>query len=87
MGQYTSIWNDRTRAPLFVFRSWQEKLIFVQEMMDAWLSVQKGWLYLEPVLATGGSGGDIQHLVADELKRFNAVDKVKRLAGISSHDR
>jgi len=51
--------------------AWNSKLKLVQATMDEWLSVQRNWMYLEPIF----SAPDIQRQLPFEFKSFESVDK------------
>ena len=56
---------------------WEKQLSLVSEMLDAWLALQRAWMYLEPIF----SSEDIQHQLPVEAKKFTQVGS--RIAGAS----
>lgn len=55
-------------------KGWEEKLLHATALMDAWMSCQRSWLYLEPVFGSP----EIMRQMPREGRKFAAVDSVWR---------
>ena len=53
-------------------KDWESRLLRVQEVIEAWLNVQRQWLYLAPIF----NSDDIQQQLPTEAKRFETVNKL-----------
>lgn len=53
---------------------WEAQLSLASEILDAWLAVQRSWMYLEPILTSP----DIMQQLPLEGKRFATVDRTWR---------
>jgi dynein heavy chain len=53
---------------------WEKKLKTMTDVLDEWLSLQKNWLYLEPIFGSE----DIMRQMPVEGKKFQAVDAFYR---------
>jgi dynein heavy chain len=71
----TIMWNRVVTEIQEELETWNSKLKLVQATMDEWLSVQRNWMYLEPIFAAP----DIQRQLPFEYKTFEGVDKDFRI--------
>ena len=55
-------------------KEWEDKLISMQDILDAWLRCQESWLYLEPIF----NSEDIMKQMPVEGRKFNKVDRIWR---------
>ncbi|XP_018322727.1 dynein heavy chain 3, axonemal isoform X2 [Agrilus planipennis] len=55
--------------------AWEEKLLKMQDIIEAWLTCQATWMYLEPIF----SSEDIMRQMPTEARNFKQVDKVWRI--------
>ncbi|CAE8735310.1 unnamed protein product, partial [Polarella glacialis] len=55
-------------------KDWEAKLIYIQDLTEQWLLVQRSWLYLEPIFGSD----DIQRQMPNEAKRFQQVNGLWR---------
>jgi dynein heavy chain len=51
---------------------WERRLSLIGETLDAWMTVQKKWLYLESIFI---GSEDIKQQLPDAAKKFDTIDK------------
>ena len=51
--------------------TWNHKLYVISEVLDAWLNVQRNWMYLQPIFESP----DINKQLPAEGKKFATVNK------------
>ena len=51
--------------------AWNNKLVLMSDVLEVWMEVQRGWLYLQPIF----DSDDIMKQLPTEGKRFKTVDK------------
>ena len=59
---------------LGVVQKWEKAMRMIADVVEAWLELQRRWMYLEGIFV----GGDIRAQLPDEAKRFDDVDKTFR---------
>ncbi|XP_043943753.1 dynein axonemal heavy chain 3-like [Protopterus annectens] len=55
--------------------AWEAKLWLMHDILETWLRVQMGWLYLEPIFGSE----DIRNQIPVEGQHFETVDRIWRL--------
>ena len=67
--------GSRFVGPFFtVVDALEKTLSTISEVMEAWFMVQRKWMYLEGIFMAG----DIREQLAEEAKRFEAIDRSVR---------
>lgn len=55
-------------------KEWEYKLKYAQSLLDAWITCQRTWMYLEPIFGSE----DIMRQLPQEGRRFQSVDTLWR---------
>lgn len=63
--------NRYVSKSLEMLEMWEIKLLLMQEVIDSWLAVQRGWIKLESIF----QAADIRIQLPVETQKFNQVDK------------
>jgi len=48
----------------------EQKMNWIQDTLDYWMKVQRGWMYLEPIFASD----DIKKDLPEEKRKFDSID-------------
>ncbi|XP_063229306.1 dynein axonemal heavy chain 10 [Bacillus rossius redtenbacheri] len=56
---------------LGLVQTWEKNLSLIGEVIDAWMEVQRRWMYLEGIFLSG----DIRAQLPDEARKFDDIDK------------
>lgn len=61
---------------------WEAQLSLVSEVIDEWLTLQRAWMYLEPIF----SSPDILQQLPQEGKKYSSVDRIwRKVSAPSKH--
>jgi dynein heavy chain, axonemal len=64
-------------------KEWEYRLKYAQSLLDAWITCQRTWMYLEPIFGSD----DIMRQLPQEGRRFQSVDQLwKKTLGETSVD-
>ncbi|XP_012272400.1 dynein heavy chain 10, axonemal [Orussus abietinus] len=55
-------------------QKWEKAMQTISEVVEAWMDLQRKWLYLEGIFV----GGDIRMQLPEEAKKFDEIDKTFR---------
>nr|XP_046467282.1 dynein axonemal heavy chain 10 [Neodiprion pinetum] len=68
---------------LGMVQKWEKSMETISEVVEAWLDLQRKWLYLEGIFV----GGDIRLQLPEEARKFDDIDKAFRHAMIDTSKR
>ena len=59
---------------LSTVQKWEKAMQTISEVVEAWIELQKKWMYLEGIFI----GGDIRSQLPEEARKFDDVDNIFR---------